>query len=113
MNERQNVHTETKLATKNDIFNALRPILKKYNIKQAAVFGSYVRGDYSAESDVDVVIVLDYNYSLSRAFYNFCDEAENNLGLTIDAITLKSLKESRNHKFRQNVQSELEWFYEI
>jgi len=32
------------------------PILKKVNINKASLFGSYVRGDYKKDSDIDILI---------------------------------------------------------
>jgi len=32
------------------------PILLKYGVKRAALFGSYARGDYDEKSDVDILI---------------------------------------------------------
>ena len=33
-------------------------VCKKYELKQAFVFGSYARGNYHADSDIDVAVVL-------------------------------------------------------
>ncbi len=33
------------------------PIFKKYGVEKAYVFGSYARGDYNEESDIDIIIV--------------------------------------------------------
>lgn len=32
------------------------PILKKFNIKKASLFGSYVRGEQNLKSDIDLLI---------------------------------------------------------
>ena len=100
------------MQTKNDIFAILKPLLSKYKIKQAAVFGSYARGDYTPDSDIDLIIMLDYNYPLTETLYGFWDDAEAALGLTIDLLSFNSLNESTKEKFKQNVFDEMEWFYE-
>lgn len=38
---------------KNIIVNII-PILKKYGVKKAALFGSYAKGDFDDQSDVDI-----------------------------------------------------------
>ncbi|MDE1988795.1 MAG: nucleotidyltransferase domain-containing protein, partial [Patescibacteria group bacterium] len=38
--------------------NKISPVLKKYGIKRAAVFGSVSRGDDSPKSDVDIMVSL-------------------------------------------------------
>lgn len=40
------------------------PILKRYGVKKAALFGSVVRGDTTSESDVDVLIEPPDDFSL-------------------------------------------------
>ena len=100
------------MRTKNDIFETLRHVLAKHKIKRAAIFGSYARGDITADSDIDIVIELDYDYPLAETLYGFWDDAESALGLTIDLLSFKSLNESTKQKFKQNVLNEMEWFYE-
>ena len=100
------------MKSKSDLFEALKPVLAKYKVKQAAVFGSFARGDFTVDSDVDIVIELDYSCPLADAFYGFWDDAESALGLSIDLLSLRSLQESTKHRFRQGVLEELEWFYE-
>ena len=99
---------------KHDIIEKLIPILSRYEIKKAAVFGSYARGDYTDRSDFDLVIDMSYdeNHSLVDTFYGFWDDAETALGLNLDLLSFQSLQESTKHKFKQNVYSEMEWFYE-
>lgn len=42
----------------NDIKKKVVPILKKADVKKAALFGSYVRGDYTKDSDIDLLVEL-------------------------------------------------------
>jgi len=39
-----------------EIKNKIRPILRRHDVKRAAVFGSYARGDETKKSDVDILI---------------------------------------------------------
>ena len=32
------------------------PVLKKYNVVRAGIFGSYARGDYKKNSDIDILV---------------------------------------------------------
>ena len=100
------------MQTKNDICEKLKPILGKYRIKQAAIFGSYARGDFTPDSDVDIVIDMDYVYPLADTLYGFWDDAEAVLGVPVDLLSYRSLAESTKQKFKQNVLNEMEWFYE-
>ena len=47
-----------------EIKKVVVPILKKHNVKKAGIFGSYVRGEQTDESDVDVLIEPDKKMSL-------------------------------------------------
>jgi len=38
--------------------NYVDTVSKKYNLAQAFIFGSYAKGNYRADSDIDVAIVL-------------------------------------------------------
>jgi len=40
------------------------PLLKKYDIVKAGIFGSYARGDYKKNSDVDMLIEVKSGFSL-------------------------------------------------
>lgn len=40
-----------------EIKKITEPIFKKYGVEKAYVFGSYARGDYNENSDVDIIIV--------------------------------------------------------
>ena len=103
------------MQTKHEIIEKLKPILVRYSIKQAGVFGSFARGDYTSKSDVDLVIALDHdsNSALAETYYGFWDDAETALGLTVDLISLQSLAESTKKRFKQRVYNDLEWFYEV
>ena len=101
-----------KALTKNEIKDILKPIFPKYRIKRAAMFGSYARGDFTTASDIDIIVELDYEHPLTEALYGFWDDAEANLGFTVDLLSFNSLNESTKQKFKRQVLDELEWFYE-
>ena len=42
--------------TINDIKKLTEPIFKEYGVEKAYVFGSYARGDYNENSDIDIII---------------------------------------------------------
>ena len=67
----------------NEVINELKkktePIFKKYGVEKAYVFGSYARGDYKENSDIDIIIV-----------------AKNIKSLLIIGAILESLKKALN-----------------
>lgn len=40
-----------------DLRDRLMPVLKRYHINQAIVFGSFARGDVSPRSDIDLILI--------------------------------------------------------
>jgi len=40
------------------------PILKKNKVKKAGIFGSYARGDYNKNSDIDILVRVNSEWSL-------------------------------------------------
>jgi len=57
-----------------DVLNTLRqlkPVLKKEGITLLGVFGSYARGDYTAQSDVDILYDIDDPKKFAQKFGGF------------------------------------------
>ena len=42
-----------------EIKNSILPILKKYKVTKAGIFGSYARGEQTKKSDIDILIEID------------------------------------------------------
>ena len=40
----------------NEIKKLTEPIFKEYGVEKAYIFGSYARGDYNENSDIDIII---------------------------------------------------------
>ena len=79
---------QKKLQTIKNHQNFLR---ETYNVKKIGVFGSFVRGDFSKESDLDILI----EFSKTPTFFEFLDLEEylsKLLGRKVDLATRKALK---------------------
>lgn len=48
----------------NQIKQLIIPVLKNAGVKKSAVFGSYARGDFNPESDIDLLVELPEGNSL-------------------------------------------------
>lgn len=61
---------ENKIYTIEEIAQKTKPIFEKYNIEKAYVFGSYARGEATANSDVDIMTVgkIDGFFSIGGLF---------------------------------------------
>jgi|GEM_PF-290321 uncharacterized protein len=72
-----------------DIKKKIIPILKKYDIKKASIFGSVARGEQNKTSDVDILVepgrLMDFD------FIDMKDEIEKILNRKTDLLTYKSI----------------------
>ena len=75
-----------------EIICSLKPVLKKEGITLLGIFGSYGRGDYTADSDVDIL----YDIDNPKAF------AQNNGGFAAFS-KLESLKEMISQKIGKKI----------
>jgi len=93
--------------TVDTILDRAKPILKKYKVKKAGIFGSYARGDASPDSDIDFLIETFKPITLFT-FFDMNEELEKVLGKKVDIMTPRSL----NHRVRPYVMADLKTIYE-
>ena len=73
-----------------EIKEKILDILKKYGVKRAAVFGSFARGDFRADSDIDLIVELEEGRSLLD-LAGLKIEIEERLGKRVDILTFNSI----------------------
>lgn len=54
--------------TLTDIANLIKPIVRKYGVKEIYLFGSYARGDADEDSDLDFLVFGGENFKLTMIF---------------------------------------------
>ncbi len=64
--------------------------LKQYGVKKISIFGSYVRGEATPESDLDVIVEFDDCTSLLDVVGYEMDLSEI-LGIKVELLTEKSI----------------------
>ena len=62
-----------------------QPVLKAY------LFGSYVRGEATLESDIDILVDLDYSESIGWAFIQMQIDLQNLLSKKVDLVSARGL----------------------
>ena len=77
------------------------PILKKYNVKKAGIFGSYVRGEQKKNSDVDLLVEVDKKVSLI-GFIRLKNILEKAVKRKVDLVEYDCIRQ----EIRQNVLGE-------
>ena len=90
-----------------EIQHKISPILRKYGIRHAAVFGSVSRGTNQPESDVDLLVKLGKPMGMF-VYMRLLRELETTLGVRVDLVTDKSL----NKFVKPYVTPELQTIYE-
>ena len=74
--------------------NELKPILQsEYHITELGIFGSYVRGEQTASSDVDILVEFDPSFHFG--LFTYCrieNYISDMLGKKVDLVMKKALK---------------------
>ena len=78
------------MANLDEIKEKIRPILEKYGIRKAGVFGSIARGEVTA-NDVDLLVKINQKISLLD-FIGIQQELEDKLNMKVDLVEYDSLK---------------------
>jgi predicted nucleotidyltransferase len=73
-----------------EIKSKILPVLKKYGVKRASLFGSVARGESTKNSDIDLLVELPEGSSLFE-LGGLKMELEELLGLKVDILTFNSL----------------------
>lgn len=67
------------------------PILKKYHVKKASLFGSVVTGKMNRESDIDILVEMPEKASLFDVLRVKVD-LEDTLGRKVDLVEYEAIK---------------------
>ena len=77
-------------ATVKNITSKVLPVLKEAGVTKSSLFGSYVRGDYRTDSDVDILVELPKGSSLLD-LVRLEKKLEKSLGKKVDLLTYNSV----------------------
>ena len=70
--------------------NHKQELKDKYHIKNIGLFGSIVRGDATAKSDVDILV--EFEKPIGLDFVMLADELEEIIGVKVDLVTPNAIK---------------------
>lgn len=74
-----------------EIKKKILPVLKKYGVKRAGLFGSVVRGEAREDSDIDILVEIEGRMSLLD-FAGLKLELEESLGKKVDLGEYSAIK---------------------
>ncbi|MGD1891230.1 MAG: nucleotidyltransferase family protein [Cyclobacteriaceae bacterium] len=81
---------------------AIKPYLaNEFGVNQIGYFGSFAKGDYHQDSDVDVLVA--FNKKIGWKFFDLKDYLESVLDRKVDLVTERSLKKQWKQAILQQV----------
>ncbi len=82
------------------------PIFKQYGVIRADIFGSYARGDFKKDSDIDLIVTLKQPIGLFM-LNEMNDKLETSLRAKVDLLTHASI----NHHLKTYITSNMVSIY--
>ncbi len=77
---------------------------RRWMIQELAVFGSALRADFDAESDIDIIVTFDDDADWSLLDHvRMQQELQGLLQLDVDLVTKRAVKKSRNWILRKQI----------
>ena len=67
-------------------------LIRQYYVETIGLFGSVVRDDFSAASDIDIIV--DFNQPIGIEFIDLADYIEDKLKRKIDLVSKNGIKEN-------------------
>ncbi len=81
-----------RIYSRDEIIQAVLPILRKYRAEQAILFGSYARQDATTGSDIDLLVIGGEQFDPTDVFC-IADELYRILGKNVDVYELCEIQE--------------------
>ena len=78
--------------TVEEIQRRVTPVAQKYSFSAVYLFGSYARGEATAESDIDLLVDLTGSTAHGMMLGALFSDLEDALGTRIDLVTVASLQ---------------------
>lgn len=80
----------------------IKPLLKeKFKVKEIGIFGSFVRGEETDKSDIDIIV--EFYEPIGWEFFDLKEYLEEILGREVDIVTVKALKPQLKDKILKEV----------
>jgi predicted nucleotidyltransferase len=77
-------------------------------VKKVWLFGSYARGDADEESDVDVLVDVDYTKKVGIEYFGWYQDLQDILKRKVDVVSEKYI----NHRLRPHIEKDKSLVYE-
>ncbi|QEH40847.1 nucleotidyltransferase family protein [Chitinophaga sp. XS-30] len=92
----------TDLRTIKQILLQLKPeLVDKYHVRSIGLFGSVVRDDFSAASDIDIIV--DFSQPVGIEFIDLADYIEKKMKRPVDLVSRNGIKQ----KYYKEIEPEI------
>ena len=78
------------MLTRTELEKTVRLLLSRYHAEYAILFGSYARGEATAESDVDIVVFGGEHFRKTNIF-SFAEDLRELTGKNVDAFEISEV----------------------
>ena len=95
--------------TTDELLTKVLPLLAKYPVRKAALFGSFARNEQSADSDLD--ILLEFSEPIGLNYGSLYLDLKEAVPVAVGLMTVAGLEEQPK-SFRESVLRDMEVFYE-
>ena len=103
--------------TMEELQRRIAPVAEKYGLSAVYLFGSYARGDATAQSDVDLLVDLTGSSVRGIVLGGLYSDLEAALEIPVDLVTAASLEQPSSFRsdalFRDNIQRERKIIYAV
>lgn len=76
-------------------------LMEQFKVKEIGIFGSYIRGEESEKSDVDILV--EFYDPIGWEFIDLKEFLEEILGKKVDLVTVRALKPQLKDKILKEV----------
>ena len=97
---------------KNEILRVLRENkekLKEFGVKRIGIFGSFIRGEVTEKSDIDVVFEFERGKATFKNVCGLVDFLEKLFGREIDLLTPDGIESIRIKHVKEEIKREIEY----
>ncbi|MBQ3178170.1 MAG: nucleotidyltransferase domain-containing protein [Clostridia bacterium] len=79
-----------KIYTCGELYVLVRPLMEKYRVAEARMFGSYARGDADENSDIDLLLIGRPDFRPMDVF-SFAEDLHEASGKAVDVYELREI----------------------
>lgn len=79
-----------------------KELFDRFSIRSLAVFGSYARGEESADSDVDLLV--EFDQPIGVEFVDLAEQLESLLGQRVDLVSRQGVKPKYLERIKNDLQ---------